>query len=286
MMITVVIPTCERRELVARCLENINGADEVVVTDDSKSDRTRQMVRNRFPGVKWVRGPGRGPAANRNFGASQATGDLFAFVDDDCIPAEGWVEHIRTALAEAQVVEGKTICTGKTSYPFEEVVENLLGGLLWSCNLGIRKDLFLRMGGFDEDFLEAGGEDLEFAWRLKGNGIIAAFAPTAVVYHPARRVTIRRWFYRVFQDRCHLLYRLKAAQPRSATLGECVYLVRSTGRLLLGRVQDQYRARFLSVLVRWVLFPVWVLHLIKWELRFRRTLQERRARLIGAHPEA
>jgi GT2 family glycosyltransferase len=286
MMITAVIPTCERPERVARCLDKITGADEVIVTDDSTSDATRNLIRDRYPGTRWIQGPRRGPAANRNRGAREATSDFLAFVDDDCVPAEDWVEKIRTALAEAQVVEGKTICTGKTSHPFEEVVENLHGGLLWSCNLGIRKDLFLRMGGFDEDFLEAGGEDLEFAWRLKGDGIIAAFAPTAVVYHPARRVTIRRWFYRVFQDRWHLLYRLKVAQPRSATFGECVYLVRSTARLLLGRVRDQYRARLVSALARWALFPVWVLHLMKWELRFRRTLQERRARLLGAHREA
>src|SRR5271166_1465815 len=259
-MISVVIPTCERPDLVARCLAKVTGAEEVIVTDDSNSDRTRQLIHDRFPGVKWVRGPRRGPAANRNFGANEATCDWIAFIDDDCIPGDGWVENLSSAMANANLAEGKTICPDKTNHPLEEIVENLSGGLLWSCNFGIRRDLFSRLGGFDEDFLEAGGEDLEFAWRLKGNGIIAAFAPTAVVYHPARRVTIRRWFYRVFQDRWHLLYRLKAAQPRSATFGECVYLVRGTARLLLGRVQDQYRTRFLSVLARWVLFPVWVLY--------------------------
>jgi GT2 family glycosyltransferase len=267
---TIVIPTCERPDLVARCLGKINGADEVIVTDDSKSDRTRQMIGDRFPAVKWVRGPGRGPAANRNFGASQATGDFIAFVDDDCIPAEDWVENMRKALAGAELVEGRTICTGKTNHPLEEVVENLGGGLLWSCNLGIRRCLFLQTGGFDEDFLEAGGEDLEFAWRLKGNGFTALFAPAALVYHPARRVTVRRWVYRVFQDRWHLLYRLKTAPSRSATLDECVDLMRGTARLLLGRVRDQHAAKAASVLAHWALFPLWVLYLMKSEGRFRR----------------
>ena len=109
MIITIVIPTCERPELVARCLGKIKGADEVIVTDDSKSDRTLHMIRDRFPAVKWVRGPGRGPAANRNFGASQATGDSLAFLDDDCIPAEDWVENMRKALAGAELVEGRTV---------------------------------------------------------------------------------------------------------------------------------------------------------------------------------
>jgi GT2 family glycosyltransferase len=271
-MLSVVIPTCERPELVARCLGKVTGAEEVIVTDDSNSNRTQQLIRDRFAGVKWVRGPRRGPAANRNFGASQAACDCIAFVDDDCIPGDGWAENLINAMDNTNLVEGKTICPDKTNHPLEEIVENLSGGLLWSCNFGIRRDLFSRLGGFDEDFLEAGGEDLEFVWRLKRNGVSALFAPGAVVYHPARRLTLRRWVYRFFQDRWHLLYRLKTAQPRSATLEECKDLLRVTARLVLDRSKERSRARTLSILTRWLLFPFWVLYLMKWERRFRKEL--------------
>jgi len=271
-MISVVIPTCERPELLARCLEKVTGAEEVIVTDDSNSYRTRQLIHGRFPGVKWVRGPRRGPAANRNFGASQARYDWIAFIDDDCIPGDRWVENLSSALANANLAEGKTICPDKTNHPLEEIVENLSGGLLWSCNFGIRRDLFSRLGGFDEDFLEAGGEDLELAWRLSQNGFSALFASEAVVYHPARRLTLRRWFYRIFQDRWHLLYRLKTTQPKSATLDECTDLVRVTARLFRDRARERSPARTLSILVHWLLFPFWVLYLMKWERRFRKEL--------------
>jgi GT2 family glycosyltransferase len=275
-MISVVIPTCERPELVARCLAKITGADEVIVTDDSNSDRTRQLIRDSFPGVKWIRGPRRGPAANRNFGAREATCDWIAFIDDDCIPGDRWVENLRTSLANAVLAEGKTICPEKTAHPLEEIVENPSGGLLWSCNFGIRRDLFSRLGGFDEDFLEAGGEDLEFAWRLRRNGVRALFAPEAVVYHPARRLTLRRWFYRVFQDRWHLLYRLKTLQPKSATFDECKDLLRVTGRLFRDRGTDRFLARLLTIMTRWILFPVWFLYLIRWERHFRQQLADRK----------
>ena len=36
------------------------------------------------------------------------------------------------------------------SHPLEEVVENVTGDLLWSCNLAVRRDLFEQLGGFDE----------------------------------------------------------------------------------------------------------------------------------------
>jgi GT2 family glycosyltransferase len=268
-MISVVIPTRERPELVARCLRNITGADEVIVTDDSHTDRTQRLIRDRFPGVKWVRGPRRGPAANRNFGTMQTSCEWIAFVDDDCIPGDRWVENLKRALSCASLAEGKTVCPDKTGSLFEEAVENDSGGLLWSCNFGIRRDLFMKLGGFDEDFAEAGGEDLEFAWRARRSGIPMCFAPEATVYHPARRLSVGRWIYRIFQDRWHLLYRLKTTRTRFAAINECQDLVRTTARLrfLIGR--KGALSRGLSILMRWILFPLWFFYLLKWELRFR-----------------
>jgi GT2 family glycosyltransferase len=275
-MISVVIPTCERPDLVARCVAKLIGADEVIVTDDSSANRTQQLIRDCFPEVKWVQGPCRGPAANRNFGASQASCDWIAFVDDDCIPGDRWVENLRRESVNASLIEGKTICTEKTNHPLEEIIENLSGGLLWSCNFGIRRDLFLQLGGFDEDFLEAGGEDLEFVWRVRQHGIRVLFAPGAIVYHPARRLTLRRWLYRIFQDRWHLLYRLKTTGTRSATFDECKDLARVTMRLFIDRSKDRLSARSLSILARWLLFPIWFLYLMSWERRFRKQFANRK----------
>lgn len=274
-MISVVIPTCERPDMVARCVGKIIGADEVIITDDSSTDRTQRLIGDRFPRVKWIRGPRRGPAANRNFGASQASCDWVAFVDDDCIPDDRWVENLRRESVNASLIEGETICPDKTNHLFEEIVENLSGGLLWSCNFGIRRDLFLQLGGFDEDFLEAGGEDLEFVWRVRQHGIEILFAPGAIVYHPARRLTLRRWFYRIFQDRWHLLYRLKTTDSKFAVIDECKDLIRITARLAMRLGRKEARGRVLSILMRWILFPLWFSYLLKWELRFRRQLASR-----------
>jgi GT2 family glycosyltransferase len=271
-MISVVIPTSERPDLLARCLANITGADEVIVSDDSSTDRTLQMIQERFPGIKWVRGPRRGPAANRNFGVSQASNDWIAFIDDDCVPGDHWLENLSRALLETNLVEGRTVCPDKTGSLLEEIVENHSGGLLWSCNFGIHRALFMELGGFDEDFAEAGGEDLEFAWRVKQLGVPIRFAPEAIVYHPARRLSLHRWIYRIFQDRWHLLYRLRTTRTRLAVIDECKDLVRITARQVfrLGRKEPWGRA--LSILLRWILFPLWFSYLLKWELHFRRRL--------------
>jgi GT2 family glycosyltransferase len=286
-MITVIIPTCERPQLIACCLVNIIGADEVIVSDDSRTDSTRKLIVERFPTVRWIPGPRRGPAANRNFAAGHAAGDQLAFIDDDCLPDKKWVSNMRSALATTALVEGRTICPDKTRRLLEETVENLSGGLLWSCNFGIHRGLFFELGGFDEDFAEAGGEDLEFAWRVKQGGIPTRFASEAIVYHPARQLSVGRWIYRIFQDRWHLLYRLKTTRTKLAVLDECRDLVRMTGRSIFRNPGKERRARILRILIRWILFPLWFSYLLKWEIHFR--LQRLRGsaalQLSSTHPK-
>src|SRR5581483_8798563 len=91
LQISVVIPTRNRDQTLERCLAllgpQVDEAIEVIVTDDGRSDGTRQLVESRFPFARWTPGPQRGPAANRNHGASLARGELFMFLDDDVEPS-------------------------------------------------------------------------------------------------------------------------------------------------------------------------------------------------------
>src|SRR5260370_5877800 len=111
---SVIVPTCHRNDDLGRCLEALkigqrptggpaaDGADsiigkerfqyEVIVTDDGTLTTAEALIREGFPWAKWFEGPHRGPAANRNYGASQAKGDWLLFIDDDCIPGTGWLE--------------------------------------------------------------------------------------------------------------------------------------------------------------------------------------------------
>ena len=59
---------------------------EVIVSDDSKQCIAKELIQEKYSWVKWIEGPKKGPAANRNNGAKYATGDWFIFIDDDCEP--------------------------------------------------------------------------------------------------------------------------------------------------------------------------------------------------------
>jgi GT2 family glycosyltransferase len=209
-MISVVIPTYHRNDLLAVCLELLRPgvqtlpADqyEVIVTDDGSQSTAEGMIAQRHPWVRWVAGPRRGPAANRNSGVRHARGEFIAFTDDDCLPSSGWLSTFAQAITDnVDVYEGKTTCSAGIRSPLDEAPVNLTGGCLWSCNMMVRAELFRMLGGFDEDFPFA-CEDVEFSDRLNLNGIPWRFIPDAAVDHPVRRRVLgsragARWKSRV-----------------------------------------------------------------------------------------
>jgi glycosyltransferase involved in cell wall biosynthesis len=115
---SVVVPTHERPEALAACLESLAELDyprdrfETVVVDDGGRTPLEPVVdrfRERLD-VKLVRRARAGPAAARNAGAEHAGGDLLLFTDDDCRPREDWLAGLLNAAraAPGAVVQGAT----------------------------------------------------------------------------------------------------------------------------------------------------------------------------------
>lgn len=258
---TIVIPTCERPAMLARCLAALPTEAQVIVSDDSPC-----------PDARWLNGPRRGPAANRNHAARAATSEWIAFIDDDCIPQPGWLDALAVAAEGADVIEGRTLAPGATDSPFEEHVENESGGALWSCNLAVRRDVFERLGGFDEDFPEAGGEDMEFAWRIRRAGLRTRFAPDALVHHPPRHIGWSGLWRRTWMIRWMSLYRAKTGTSASlphAAVRECVDLLRATTHLITRPEPNRWRRRTFSIAWRWATFPAVLPWVLFWENRDR-----------------
>jgi GT2 family glycosyltransferase len=195
---SIIIPTCNRPELLARCLDHLSGSlraagsqdVEVVVSDDGSDRRTEELVRQRYPWVRWVAGPRGGPAKNRNFGVAQSKGQWIIFTDDDCLPSERWIAAFWDAIlgtTRVHAFEGRTVSDRDPQRLDEEAPINESGGYLWACNMAVERDLFERLGGFCELFPHASNEDADFRLRLTKAGEAFTFVPDAVVCHPLRR---------------------------------------------------------------------------------------------------
>jgi len=197
--VSVIVPTHNRRELLLRLLESLFrqrlAAEEfeIVVVCDGVTDGTIQSVRTlceRHPRLRLIEQAQAGPGAARNTGARAARGHYLAFTDDDCIAGECWLEQILLAFEknDAVAVQGKTTTDRLTRTPLTHQMEVLSSwpAALPTCNAGYRKDVFDKVGGFDESFRFPHDEDADLAWRVEELGKIV-FAPDAQIIHPPRR---------------------------------------------------------------------------------------------------
>ena len=214
---SVVIPTYERPDDLRICLNSLSeefqqGSQtyEVIVTDDSKSDKSKRMVKKEFPDVSWGKGKQNGPAGNRNAGVKRAQGQWIVFLDDDCIAQVDYLNAYAKAIRAnpgTQVFEGRIFANRPRITWAEGCPENSSGGMLWTSNLCIKKSLFFEIGKFDERFKVA-YEDVEFAHRLKQRKTKTVFVSDAAVCHPWRSLRSggKNWKSKGYQIESLLLF--------------------------------------------------------------------------------
>lgn len=204
MFFSIIIPTCNRSDLLAKCLERLvpgvqtlQGVEyEIIVTDDGSEEDASAMIAAKFPCVKWVAGPRRGPAANRNSGARLAKGEWLVFLDDDVVPDMKLLEEYH------KIILASTACFAFEGAIFPDNWEllkkdlaecpvNITGGCFWSANICIQKDLFNSLDGFDETFLIAAQEDQDLFQRIQKLTIVY-FVCNAIVIHPVRIMNLKQ----------------------------------------------------------------------------------------------
>ena len=194
---SVIIPTYERPEELEKCLKSLiseqqKGAPsyELIVTDDSRTDACHNLVSKEFAEASWGEGKKSGPAGNRNAGVARAKGEWIVFIDDDCIAQPGYLSAYGKAIKEnpsVGVLEGRIFPDRERETWAEGCPANEKGGLFWTSNLCVKKSIFEDIGGMDEQF-EVAYEDVDFARRLRDEGIPSLFVYEAAACHPWRSV--------------------------------------------------------------------------------------------------
>jgi GT2 family glycosyltransferase len=253
-MLSVIIPTYNRNDLLSKCLEKISPSSqnvaafdyEVIVTDDSKDAIAKRLIAENFPWAKWIAGPKMGPAANRNHGANEAKGNWLVFIDDDCLPNDNLLHEYMNALINHKntlVFEGCIKVDRPQSSFIEESPINENGGYLWSCNFMIERKLFIdTLQGFDEQFPYAAMEDVDLDYRLKKVQIDIIFLSKAFVIHPWRE---RKNIFSVTLKRFDsLLYFLEKHPERKMDLNSNYFFKSFYHGLIKNTLTNAFRFRF------------------------------------------
>jgi glycosyltransferase involved in cell wall biosynthesis len=192
--VSVIVPARDasatlERTLAALAAQDLDRGYEVIVVDDGSRDGTGELAEASTAVDMVLRQPPSGPGPARNRGVAAARASALAFTDADCMPAPEWLREGLGALEDAELVQGLVRPDPEARPgPFDRsIAVGNEGGLYETANLFVTRDLFDRLGGF-EDWLRARlgkplGEDLWFGWKARRAGARTAFCERAVVDH-------------------------------------------------------------------------------------------------------
>ncbi|MEI6675474.1 MAG: glycosyltransferase, partial [Verrucomicrobiota bacterium] len=201
-LFSVIVCTRNGQQRIGKCLSALeNSLDqcyELVVVDDGSSDGTAAWVAANFPRVRLLRLAAGGLSAARNAGAAAATGEVFAFTDDDCEPDCEWLGRLRRVLADGRFAAAggpnlpprprtwrEAVVCAAPGAPSHVLLDDEAAEHLPGCNLAVTRRAFEAIGGFDPLFHTA-GDDVDFCWRLREAGFRLGFAAGAFVWHRRR----------------------------------------------------------------------------------------------------
>ena len=230
--LTVAICTKDRPTLLARCLKSLQALPqevqdisvslEILVVDNTPSDKQTQKLVASLPEVRYAREPKPGLDFARNRALQEATGELLAFLDDDVVIDRDWLSGLWEAWSEnpdaaaftgpvlpyeldteAQIMferqggfhEGPGKGFKKERYgqsrsdiSFYPHKADRFGA---GANMAFRRDILQQIGGFDEALDTGaplpGGGDLDIFYRVIRAGYPLVYEPRYLVFHQHRR---------------------------------------------------------------------------------------------------
>jgi glycosyltransferase involved in cell wall biosynthesis len=184
-MVSVVVPTYNRANLLRATVESILQQTytdfELIIVDNMSRDGTENYVANlRDQRVRYFRNDNGGVIAiNRNFGIRKAKGTYVALCDDDDLwypeklekQVRAMASDLSAGLCYSNALSFNTNGTVKEWYMRRKATENhfwhlLIGNLIPSSSVLIRKDVFERVGLLSEMPVRVGVEDYEMWIRI------------------------------------------------------------------------------------------------------------------------
>ena len=212
LLVSVIVPVRNGGDDVRALLERLErqtiepGRFEVVIGDDGSSDDGLDGIGSRDGRIRVTHGPPLNSYAARNRAVRESRAPILAFCDADCRPEDDWLARGVSALERTDIAAGRI----RFSTPERRNVWALIDmdgskdhelqvhdNNAETANLFLRRDLFDRVGGFDDTITEHG--DFDFVERCVAAGAHLSYVPEAVVWHPVRttgRSVLRaQWIY-------------------------------------------------------------------------------------------
>lgn len=210
MKLSFVIPAHNEERWIGKCLdsivtalEEIPCASEIIVVNNASTDRTTAVAK-RYPGVIVIDEPRKGTNQARHTGFLNATGELIANIDADCLISKKWLAHAFREFSRSQklvALSGPYVLIDVPRWVHAAsmvyyagaspiyLLNNLglrRGAFVIGGNVVIRKSALTRVNGYNTA-LQFHGDDTDTAARLEKVGRVK-FNPRFTVYSSGRRL--------------------------------------------------------------------------------------------------
>lgn len=205
--ISVIVCSYNGSATIRECLSEILKLDypsfEVIVVDDGSTNGLPEIVKE-FP-VKLFSYPNNGLSHARNTGMHHATGEILAYIDDDAFPDPHWLQYLAYSFRNSDhaCIGGPNIAPSDDGFiatcvanapggPVHVLLSDEIAEHVPGCNMSFRKDVLMKIGGFDPVFRSA-GDDVDVCWRIQNSGRTVGFHPSALVWHRRRNSFKAYW---------------------------------------------------------------------------------------------
>lgn len=220
MKYSIIVPVFNRPDevdelLQSLCKQTVKDFEVLIIEDGSSKDC--KSVTEKYDeklDVKYFKKPNSGPGQSRNYGAERANGDFLIVLDSDVVLPNDYLMAV-----EDELLKNPTEAFGgpDTAHPSFTPVQKAIsysmtsffttGGIRGgkakldkfyprSFNMGIRRDVYLKLGGFSKMRF---GEDIDFSYRIVEAGYKPRLFPEAWVWHK-RRTDFRKFFRQVYNS--------------------------------------------------------------------------------------
>jgi GT2 family glycosyltransferase len=228
-LVSIVIINWNSKEHLLRCLHSLSkqyfNDFDIVVVDNGSSDPVESEVH-----THWKLSPltieslssNRGFAVANNIGVRLAQGEWLAFLNADAFPEPDWLENLLKVAREKpeySFFSSRQIQANDPQWLDGAGDAYHISGLAWrngynqpSADFGqeqkevfsacaaaalIRRDEFLKLGGFDEDYFSY-FEDVDLGFRIRLQGGRCLYVPEAIVHHVGSASTGKRSDFSVY----------------------------------------------------------------------------------------
>ena len=220
MKYSIIVPVFNRPDEVDELLESLCSQTlkdfEVVIVEDGSQIPCKDVC-DKYANIldlHYYFKPNSGPGQSRNYGVERAQGEWIIVLDSDVVLPEGYLENVDTENLRNEVAAwGGPDAAHPSFTPVQKAISYSMtsffttGGIRGgkakldkfyprSFNMGIRRDVYLQLGGFSKMRF---GEDIDFSYRIVEAGHMPRLFPDAWVWHK-RRTDFRKFFRQVYNS--------------------------------------------------------------------------------------